>query len=135
MIVSFVAFVVVSYFVYMVDLWAKGVPIVLGLILVGVIGNFWDRVVDDYVRDFIDFHAPSDTAFAALFICWFKTATWPTFNVADMFIIGGVIVMFFFMGRVSEFVAVVFVVPMVLSMSVLSIEFWPVDVIGSAPTD
>jgi signal peptidase II len=51
----------------------------LALILGGAMGNFLDRVRLGYVIDFIDWH-------------WFDRATWPTFNVADIAItLGGLI--------------------------------------------
>ncbi|HHT9119508.1 MAG TPA: signal peptidase II [Candidatus Hypogeohydataceae bacterium YC41] len=48
----------------------------LGCIFAGAVGNLVDRVVYDYVRDFIDLHA--------------GLRHWPTFNLADVLICVGV---------------------------------------------
>jgi signal peptidase II len=47
-------------------------PVALGLLVGGSVSNLWDRVVHGYVTDFI--HVP----------------LWPTFNLADSFIVVGV---------------------------------------------
>lgn len=47
------------------------VPISVGLLLGGALGNLYDRMMYGYVVDFIDFHV------------------WPVFNVADIFIVSG----------------------------------------------
>ena len=49
----------------------------LSFIFGGAIGNFIDRVHFKYVIDFLDFHLPNG---------W----VWPTFNLADSFIVMGV---------------------------------------------
>jgi len=53
--------------------WA--LPLVLG----GALGNLADRVRHQHVIDFIDWH--------------YKTSHWPTFNIADVWIVSGVILM------------------------------------------
>lgn len=55
-----------------------GFRIVLGLLMGGALGNFADRVRLGHVTDFLDFGA------------------WPVFNVADMSVVAGVIVMGWF---------------------------------------
>jgi signal peptidase II len=52
-----------------------------GLLVGGALGNLADRVRDDAVIDFIDLPA------------------WPTFNLADVAIVAGVILLFIGMGR------------------------------------
>jgi signal peptidase II len=51
----------------------------LALILGGAIGNLWDRLQDGYVIDFIDFY--------------FKTWHFATFNIADVAITAGAILL------------------------------------------
>lgn len=48
----------------------------------GAIGNYIDRIRFGYVVDFLDFH-------------WMHKISWPAFNVADMAIVGGVLVLFY----------------------------------------
>ena len=54
----------------------------LSFILGGAFGNYLDRVRLGYVVDFIDWH--------------FKDWHWPTFNIADSFIVIGVVILSFF---------------------------------------
>lgn len=84
MVISVVAVFVLVYFTHIAKKHVILVSINLGLILAGVIGNFWDRVVFESVRDFIVVHTP-DTGF--LFID--GRHEWPTFNVADIWICVG----------------------------------------------
>lgn len=51
----------------------------VGMILGGAVGNFTDRLVDGRVTDFLDFG-------------W-GTARWPTFNLADSFIVVGMVLL------------------------------------------
>ncbi len=51
----------------------------LSLILSGALGNLYDRIAKGSVTDFIDFH--------------FGSYVFPTFNVADMFVVVGTILM------------------------------------------
>jgi signal peptidase II len=50
----------------------------------GAVGNYIDRIRFRYVIDFLDFH-------------WKEVYTWPAFNIADMAIVGGVIVLLILM--------------------------------------
>ena len=54
----------------------------LSFILGGAAGNFLDRVRLGYVVDFIDWHV--------------KAFHWPTFNIADSFIVVGISILLFF---------------------------------------
>ena len=45
----------------------------LFMIIAGIIGNFIDRIAYNYVIDFINF------------------TFWPTFNFADIYLVGGII--------------------------------------------
>ncbi len=64
--------------------WRVKVP--LGLLLGGALGNFTDRALHGYVIDFIHWY-------------W-KTYSWPPFNIADACIVVGVIALFLFGGDV-----------------------------------
>ena len=57
----------------------------LGLILAGTLGNLYDRLIFDGVRDFLYFH-------------WFE---WPVFNVADCCLVcgAGLLLLQAFWGR------------------------------------
>lgn len=54
----------------------------LGSILGGAVGNYLDRVRFGYVVDFLD--------------CYIRDFHWPTFNIADSFIVMGVCTLLFF---------------------------------------
>ncbi len=54
--------------------------IALSSIFGGAVGNYIDRVRFRYVIDFLDFH-------------FYNKYSWPAFNIADMAIVGGVILL------------------------------------------
>ncbi len=56
--------------------WMRNVSIALGLVLGGALANFIDRLVRGEVVDFIHLH-------------WADALHWPTFNLADMAITAG----------------------------------------------
>jgi signal peptidase II len=56
----------------------------LSMVFAGALGNYIDRVRFQYVIDFLDFH-------------YKQVWSYPAFNVADMSIVCGVILLFFFM--------------------------------------
>lgn len=60
--------------------------IALSMIFAGALGNYIDRVRYQYVVDFLDFH-------------YERVWTYPAFNVADMSIVIGVAVLFYFMFK------------------------------------
>jgi signal peptidase II len=60
--------------------WRYGV--VVGLVGSGVVGNLYDRLRFGRVRDFIDCYV-SWEPLAGQLERWFRTAHWPTYNVAD----------------------------------------------------
>ena len=62
--------------------------IALPLLWAGAVGNMIDRLRYTYVVDFIDWHIKSDY-------------TWPTFNIADVSIVVGIL-LFFFWGQTDE---------------------------------
>ncbi|MCA8921213.1 MAG: signal peptidase II [Planctomycetes bacterium] len=98
MIMTVLAFVGVPYFVHTAPARAWGLVTTLGLILAGVIGNFWDRVVYGFVRDFLDVHTPNSGSVHDLCQSVFGSTVWPTFNVADVFITTGAVAMIFLWG-------------------------------------
>lgn len=99
MCVTLLAFVGVPYFIHAARKRVLATATVLGFILAGVIGNFWDRMVFGYVRDFLDVHTPPAGTAHDLFQKITGKTIWPTFNVADMFITGGAFVIFLLLGR------------------------------------
>lgn len=64
--------------------------IALGMIVSGAIGNAIDRVMYQSVTDFIKMYTKHDTL-APWLIDKFGTAEWPTYNVADVAIVAGLI--------------------------------------------
>ncbi|MBL4846108.1 MAG: signal peptidase II [Planctomycetes bacterium] len=98
MAMTILAFVGLPYFVHVAEEKVVRTALIMGLVLAGVGGNFWDRMVFGYVRDFIDVHAAQGGWLFDFTRSKFGTATWPTFNVADMFITGGCFAVFFLLG-------------------------------------
>ncbi len=78
-IVSIIAILFIIYFFIKIRREQKVLSVAISLILGGAFGNFYDRVVNSYVVDFIH---------------WFyKDYHWPTFNIADAAISCGVVLM------------------------------------------
>ena len=97
LIVSVVAFLAITYFVHTAPKKAWLGPLVLGLVLAGVGGNFFDRAMYGHVRDFLDAHTPDQGGAHDFIERLFGRTHWPTFNVADVFICigaGALIVLF-----------------------------------------
>lgn len=61
----------------------------LSLIIAGALGNFYDRIIYKYVVDFICFHYKTDYYF-------------PTFNVADVFVVCGTILLAIYILRMES---------------------------------
>lgn len=76
-VISLLIIIGIIYYVYRNRVSKKILKIGYGLILGGAIGNFIDRIVFGYVIDFIDIDI----------FGW----NYPIFNLADMFIVVGVI--------------------------------------------
>jgi len=87
-IVSIIAILFIIYFFIKVRKEQRVLSVAISLILGGAFGNFYDRVLNSYVVDFIH---------------WFyKDYHWPTFNVADSAITVGVILMIIHMLFLEE---------------------------------
>ena len=80
---SAIALLAVAFCIY--HLWKNlHQPLVctaLAWIIGGALGNLFDRIMYGYVIDFLDFH--------------FQHWHWPAFNVADMAIVGGALLLLF----------------------------------------
>jgi len=75
--VAVIAFGMVVYYLFTVNRQDRVTLLALGFLMGGILGNFADRVINQYVVDFVTLHL------------W-DHFTWPTFNVADMAITAGV---------------------------------------------
>ncbi len=80
-------------------IWLKGLPrdqkwlaLSLALILGGAIGNVVDRAMYGYVVDFIQFYYVADSCIPGFYFNGAQ-CNWPAFNIADMAIVGGAVIM------------------------------------------
>lgn len=64
-------------------------PVTLGMILAGALGNFVDRAIYQSVTDFLRFYVETG-ALAEFLYTQLGTREWPSFNVADICIVVGV---------------------------------------------
>jgi signal peptidase II len=64
----------------------------LGMVLAGAAGNLYDRVVFRYVRDFIDVNVPDALGMDR----------WPTFNLADAWLMAGIALYVLAMMRMKK---------------------------------
>ncbi len=93
--VSVIAFLAIIYFIHVSpkDLWKA--PLVLGMVLAGVMGNFFDRAMFGHVRDFLRAHTPATGWAHDVCMKVFGRTEWPVFNVADCFICVGAFALIF----------------------------------------
>ena len=77
--ISFLILFVIFFLIYIINKVGFFEKILYSLILGGALGNFFDRVIYYAVPDFIDFHI--------------NDFHWFTFNIADIFITIGVILL------------------------------------------
>jgi signal peptidase II len=86
-----IAVAVVVYYIWETPTNQRLVLVSLGLLLGGILGNFIDRLYHGYVIDFLEIH-------------WGDVFTWPTFNVADMAITSGVVLIIWesFFGELHQ---------------------------------
>jgi signal peptidase II len=98
-VVSGLAVLVLLYFAWTAPKEATWkFSLLLGMLGGGVFGNLYDRIRFGMVRDFIDWYVGKG-ALEAKLVSWFKTAHWPTFNLADSYICIGAVVLFITMLR------------------------------------
>jgi len=76
-VIAVAAVCIVSYYIYQTPSDQRWSLIALGLLLGGILGNFVDRLLNQYVTDFVTLH-------------WQDSFAWPTFNLADSAITTGV---------------------------------------------
>jgi signal peptidase II len=84
-----IAVIVVVHLVRQQPTDLRFVPMTLGLILSGALGNGVDRLRQGYVTDFLKVYAGHDPL-RGWFIERFGTNVWPIFNVADSVLLVGV---------------------------------------------
>ena len=77
--IAVIAVSAVSYYIYITPSDQRISLLALGLLLGGILGNFLDRALNQYVVDFVTLH-------------WKDQFAWPTFNVADSAITTGVFI-------------------------------------------
>jgi len=65
------------------------IPLSLGMILAGALGNGIDRARQGYVTDFVKVYA-GEEPLRSWFVERFRTNVWPIFNVADSLLLVGV---------------------------------------------
>lgn len=78
MLLTVFALVAIAFILYLVwrHQYSPGYQTIFGLILGGAVANLWDRIFFGGVRDFLDFYI--------------GTYHWPTFNLADCYIVIGI---------------------------------------------
>tara|TARA_X000001036_G_scaffold439458_1_gene490677 strand:+ start:260 stop:781 length:522 start_codon:yes stop_codon:yes gene_type:complete len=79
--ISFLIAIILCFIIFLMLKSAFNIKILFSLILGGALGNFYDRIVYYAVPDFIDIH--------------YKDFHWFTFNVADIFITVGLVLLIF----------------------------------------
>lgn len=95
-VVSILAMGAMLYFVAQAKAGQRMLPVTLGLLLAGVMGNFYDRMVFGEVRDFIAVRCDYEPVRGWL-MSVFGTNQWPNFNVADSCIcVGAALVVILF---------------------------------------
>ena len=78
-VISLIIGIVIIFLIYLMFKSELIDKIIFSIVLGGAVGNFYDRLIYSAVPDFIDFH--------------FKSFHWFTFNIADIFITIGIIML------------------------------------------
>ncbi len=94
---SVLAAILVFYYLYRLRREAWPLQLALGWITAGALGNLTDRflhgrVVDMFDFEFFDIHIPAFNIFSVHF-SGYDMLRWPVFNVADMAVTGGMIIL------------------------------------------
>lgn len=97
--VVFAVFTIVAVGVLLQMLWQlpdddRFQTIAVGTVMSGAVGNAIDRVMYQSVTDFLRIYTEHPSLQPTL-IDWFGTYEWPSFNVADVAIVVGLIMFFF----------------------------------------
>ncbi len=95
-IITTIIFLVIVFFIYRLPFTKRNIPLLLNAILLGsgAIGNFIDRMVLGYVRDFI----------------YFKLINFPIFNIADIYVTVGIglfAILIFFVYKDEELTSII----------------------------
>ena len=89
--VSLLAFLVIALYFRGLAPGERWQPVALSLLLAGAGGNFVDRVRFREVTDFVDLYIGWDGALREWLLVRSATSHYPTFNVADVCIVAGVV--------------------------------------------
>lgn len=90
-IISVLAIIFLFYFLIQIPDHHQGLPVGIGLIFGGALGNISDRIVRGSVVDFLSFHWYTRSIDLSFFGKGFHVdLSWPSFNVADSAITVGV---------------------------------------------
>lgn len=103
---SVLAAVLVFYYLYRLRHETWPLQLALGWITAGALGNLSDRflrgqVVDMFDFEFFDIHIPSFNLFSFHF-SGYDMLRWPVFNVADMAVSGGMIILIAYIVFVGD---------------------------------
>jgi len=103
---SIVAAILVFYYLYRIRNESWLLQIALSFVTAGAIGNLADRflrgkVVDLFDFEFFDIFIPSFN-FLGIQFAGYSMTRWPVFNVADMAVSGGMIILIFYIIFVGD---------------------------------
>ncbi len=88
------AFVLIAWYLHKMTKGQEVLALAMSLILGGAIGNFIDRVIYHSVTDYLDFYISYQPVKAWLRSV-FRSNHWPSFNLADVAIVAGLLLVMF----------------------------------------
>ncbi len=91
---TLIAFVVIGVYFSRIPKGQNQLAIAMSLILGGAMGNFIDRMVFKAVTDFLEFYIQADP-YKSWLISTFRSNRWPAFNIADMAIVFGLLIVMY----------------------------------------